>query len=114
MDGGIGGENFGAAVQHAVGLIKIYGAGDVRGNDGVVLIFFLDTIDLDGESDWDAVLLQLVGKRDHGRCAPAVAVENDFCFWLSDVDGQPAGLAPTSWRIFWCAASRRRFSKTSK
>jgi hypothetical protein len=43
---GIGGSNPRLAMKHSVQLVKIYGLGDVRRNDGVILSKFGDTIDL--------------------------------------------------------------------
>ena len=54
---GIGGADGGASVKDAIGLIEIYGAGNVCGNDGVLLAFLPDAIDLDGEKNRNTIFL---------------------------------------------------------
>jgi hypothetical protein len=75
---GIGGANFGAPVQHAVGLIEVDGANDVGGNEGIVLARLLDAIDLDGERHRHAIGLQFIGKSDNGGRAPTMSIQNNL------------------------------------
>jgi hypothetical protein len=75
--GGISGVNFGQAVEEAVKLVEIHRLGDVRRNYRIVLAEFGDTIDLDREEDWDAVLSKLARELDRLRGAPTVAEDND-------------------------------------
>lgn len=75
--GGIGGGDTAASVNDAVGLVEIYGGGDVVGNDGIVLPDFGDAIDLHGERDGDAFAAEITSEENGGSGSPAVAEQND-------------------------------------
>ena len=64
-------------MQEAVRLVEINGFGDVSGDQSVILMAFLDAIDLNCKEHWDAAFLQLSRERDGLRRAPAVTIEND-------------------------------------
>ena len=70
----IDGANLRSAVKDAVGLIEIYGLGDIGGNERVVFVWLGDAVDLDGEKDRDGVALERTRELDGFRSAPAMAV----------------------------------------
>src|SRR5581483_8712336 len=65
------------ATQHSTRLIKVDRAGHIGWNDAIILSWLGDAIDLDGEQNWNLLLLQLAGKRDHRRGTPTVPVKDD-------------------------------------
>src|SRR4051812_36927623 len=66
--------NLGAAVKHAVKLIKIHRLRNVRGDKPVVLVSLLHTVNLYGEQHWYAVPIEFPGEGDSLRAAPAMTV----------------------------------------
>jgi len=74
---GIGGANFGAAVERAVRLIKIGGLGDIGGDERVILAALSDAIHLDGEEDGNAVFFEQAGEVHGFRSAPAMPIDDD-------------------------------------
>jgi len=59
---GIGGSDLATAVENARGLIKIYGLGNVIGNDRVVLPPLGDTIHLHRQRNGNALLSEITGQ----------------------------------------------------
>jgi len=86
--GGIGRSDLAATVDDAVDLVKIYGFGDIVGNDGIVLPQFGDTIHLDGQENGYAFVAQIAGEQYGGGCSPTVAEEDDagVSFFLGGKD----------------------------
>jgi len=74
---GVGGDDLPAAMDDAVGLIKVHGLGDIVWNDGIVLPNFGDAIDLHGEENRDALAAEVAGEQHGSRGSPAVAEQND-------------------------------------
>src|SRR5580704_996310 len=74
---GVGGANFAASVQSAVGLVVIRGLRNVWRNKGVVLATLHDAVNLDCQQDGNPVAIQRVGKCDGFRSSPAVSIDND-------------------------------------
>lgn len=62
----IGGGDFGAAVDQAVGLVKICRGGDVVGDDFVVLPGLGDAVDLNRQEHGDSDAIEFAREHDHG------------------------------------------------
>jgi hypothetical protein len=73
----IGGGDLLPAVHDALGLIKVYGFGDVIWNDGIVLPQFGDAIHLHCEQNRHAFAAQVPGQCNNCRRSPTVAEEDD-------------------------------------
>ena len=73
----IGGAYIAATMEKPFRLIEINGLGHIGGNDGVILVHFGHTIQLDSEKDGHTVSSQSSRKRDGFRSAPAMSVEDD-------------------------------------
>ena len=97
---GIGRNDFRAAVNDTLTLIKINCLGDVSRNDGIVLPVFAHAVYLDCQRNRNAIVLQLPGKIDNGGSAPAMAEQYDWrppCFVrrtnaVQPIQGRNAGL----------------------
>src|SRR5581483_5808978 len=71
------GANLRASVDEAMRLVEIDGSCDVIGNDVVVLPRFRHAVDLHGEQDWNARLIQLAREEYDSRSSPTMAEEDD-------------------------------------
>src|ERR1700686_796703 len=66
-----------AAVQQAMGLIKIPCLGDIVGDDLIALPRLLNAVDLHRKQHRDSCSIQFARQHDDGRSSPTVAEEND-------------------------------------
>jgi hypothetical protein len=74
---GVRGSNLRPAVQESIGLIKVCGLNDVRGNKRVVLAALSDAVHLNREEHGNPGFLQLI-RQVHGlRRAPTMPVNDD-------------------------------------
>ena len=62
-----------------MGLVEVYGLGDIVWNHLVVLPGLGDTVNLYGQENGNSHASEISRQRDCGRCAPAVAEQNDSC-----------------------------------
>lgn len=77
----------GASVEEALVLVEVDGLGYVGGDETVVGIALVDSIDLGEEEDGDTVGLEASGCGHGFRCSPGVAVEDDAGVGGGDVLG---------------------------
>ena len=73
----ISGPNLRSAMHNSAWLIEINSLFYIGGNELVVLADFGNTIDLNSEKHWDALLFKFARQRDCRRSTPAVAKQND-------------------------------------
>ena len=67
-------------MKQAIGLIKIYRMGHIRGDGDISLARFGNTVHLDGEQHRDMLPLQRAGQKDSLRSAPAMSKDDDSRF----------------------------------
>src|ERR1700730_1480587 len=66
-----------AAVEQAMRLIKVYGLGDIVGDDLVALPGLINAVDLYRKQHRDSCSIQFARQHDDGRSSPTVTEEND-------------------------------------